>query len=1369
LARLTVVFTMVITIALLVTTALSAGIASAQTQDGTTGDGSGDGLGVDITSPADARDFAVDMLDSAFPASAEAAAAALSGSPEDFDTYVESGRVLAQNQDLRSILATISAISGPKVQDRVTELLSANDGAGDTEAIAEFVDSGWAELQAEDDRATAWEAAESRDGSSVKAAADTALRTDTPEALADFAATGLDNARAADARREVYELTRSELPSVAAGAAEAIQTDTDTAIDGFLRYGQYVAAAQDTEKMTISQLVDMSITQAGKAAEANSLAVQQADRAARAADNARQAALRARDEAQAADAAQVRAGNAAAAAGQLAQQSARVADQAVAASQEARIALQQTADALARAASAAAQARNAAAVAAARASDASRDAGAAQGARIAAEQARDAADAAARSEEAFARADESAGYAQAAAGAANSAAGNADAAAAAATEAAGAAGVSEQAAAEAREGAARARAAAGRARAAANQVDGLVVRIKDLVAQAREAAAQAADHARKSAVAAEDAAREAGNADYAARMSGVHAADAAAAATAADEAMDLAEQTSEVSTAVADDRLEAERAFLRAQAEDARAVQDATDAAAAQKADKDSDLRAEVDKLTAGDGIDDVDQLRRSAVAAVQVGSPAVAGAAKTALAGGSDDDFRVFGAEGFIDAAYTDDLAVVQNWSVTNPDEAVRDAAMAVVYEDADTIDQFITTGADGLLTGELTKTVWTLRESAGDNTRAAADDALRAGTFESLNGFVNDGGYQNARWADQIQQAYELTRTGGPEVKAAAEAAVVGDRAGLDEFITVEQYRRANMDGQRATHDTQIASMLQAGRQAADVAGELAANAQAAHEHALGSAARAQEFADAAASFAGQAQESARLAGEHLASAEQSLQFAKAQQARAHQAADQAEADATQAESNANQAMSFAVDARASATEAASSAAAARASADAAGQDAALAAQAASDAYNSAWQKQLSEEAELQRALAAEAQQDEAAAPTSLLDTMKDVIGKEALDLILDVVGITDIQNCFKGQISGCIWAAVGALPFGKMFKIAKAMPALRKLVSKAGDIRDAFKARKARVSPALDKVTTPPGCLRRAGFTGNETYRFATAGEAKTTDTQFKYADWRAPWSGFSQVADKCNIPDTVVFTPQGRPPTLARYAGKGLDGFDPPHRAKIENLKGDYSTFRYKETGYPDFSPWIAKHPETGKPLRLENFDYRATSSQDMIHADKLAGITEQFRKDNGWTWHHSEIKGVMELVPTELNANVYHTGGRAMWSPDAKPLKPKTDTKDASWITSQAIFERLSPRAASGDSPRLKNRWDSGFPKVTGSSSARPAAGTLMKSKNTVFRWTRSKMDTGQGLVQFSEMTAFGHWRTPQSTWEKTDGERRVKY
>ncbi len=817
--------------------------------------------------------------------------------------------------------------------------------------------------------------------------------------------------------------------------------------------------------------------------------------------------------------------------------------------------------------------------------------------------------------------------------------------------------------------------------------------------------------------------------------------------------MDLAEQTSEVSTAVADDRLEAERAFLRAQAEDARAVQDATDAAASQKADKDSDLRAEVDKLTAGDGIDDVDQLRRSAVAAVQVGSPAVSGAAKTALAGGSDDDLRVFGAEGFIDAAYTDDLAVVQNWSVTNPDEAVRDAAMAVVYEDADTIDDFITTGADGLLTGELTKTVWALRESAGDNTRAAADDALRAGTFESLNGFVNDGGYQNARWADQIQQAYELTRTGGPEVKAAAEAAVVGDRAGLDEFITVEQYRRANMDGQRATHDAQIASMLQVGRQAADVAGELAANAQAAHEHALGSAARAQEFADAAASFAGQAQESARLAGEHLASAEQSLQFAKAQQARAHQAADQAEADATQAESNANQAMSFAVDARASATEAASSAASARASADAAGQDAALAAQAASDAYNSAWQKQLSEEAELQRALAAEAQQDEAAEPTSLLDTMKDVIGKEALDLILDVVGITDIQNCFKGQISGCIWAAVGALPFGKMFKIAKAMPALRKLVSKAGDIRDAFKARKARVSPALDKVTTPPACLRRAGFTGNETYRFATAGEAKNTDTQFKYADWRAPWSGFTHVAEVCNIPTTVVYTPQGRAPLMARYAGKGLSELPEKIQAKIAATKGDYSNFRYKETGYPDFFPWIAKHPETKEPIRLENFDYQKTSQRDMLHADELAGITEKFRKDNGWTWHHSEIEGVMELVPTELNRNIPHTGGRAMWSPDAKPLKPKTDTKDASWTIQPDSFTRLTLRAVSSDSPRLKNRWDSGFPKVTGSSSARPEEAYSTRVRSGVFLWTSTKMNTVSDLGKFSEMIASTRWRT----------------
>ncbi len=1076
---------------------------------------------LDITDTADARQFAVDMLASGYPASEAAAAEALLGGDDAFESYKEEGRKVAQNQDLRSLLVLISAISGPTVQERVTELLDTNEGAGDTETIAEFIDSGWQELQAQDDRATAWLAAEAPRGTALKRAADAALKDNSADALAEFAATGADTARTHDKRREVYELSTSELPSVAAGAQEALQVNTDTAIDTFLRYGQFVAASQDTEKMNTSQLVELAINEADKAAEANSLAVQQADSAARASENARRAAQKARDEAIAADNAQVRAGNAASAAGELANQAARVADQAVAASQEARIALQQTADALARAAAAASQARAAAATAAARASDASRNAGDARAARIAAEQANSAAQAAEKSQQAYQHADTAARHAGNAGAAASAAAGNAEAAAAAASEAAGAAGVSESAAAEARAGAARARAAAGRARAAANQVDQLVVRIQDLVNKAREAAQQATEHARRSAKAAEEAAQYAGDAEYAARMSGKHAADAAAAAKAADEAVDIAEAANEISRAVADDRAAAEKDFLRGEAEDARAIQDANDATRADRDKKDADLRERMEALEVGTPSDgtkpgerdysgDIATIREAAVAAAQVGSPAVAGAARSALAAGTDEALVQFAVSGYPEAVSADELATVQYWWANDPIEAVRDAADNVVDSDEDTIRDFIENEVPELRTPSLREATWALRESSGDKTRSAADDALRSGTYEALDNFIN-GGYQRSRWSDQLQQAYHLAETGGPEVKAAAEAAVVGDRAGLNDFITVEQYRRAAMDDQRASHDENIESMLKIGRQSADAAAELAANAQSAHEQALGSAARAREYADAAAQYAGHARESARLANEHLASARRSLDFAKAQQARAHEAANAAEADATQAEANANQATAQAADARAAANSAASSAASARASADAAGQDATLAAQAADAAYQAAWDKEIQEYIEYQDALIAGAVDDDGAAgkPMGLWEAVKHHIGEDGLALVKDIIGITDFENCIGGSLSGCAWTAVGI--FGGKFlqmgaKAIKNSGKLRRIINKIPDIRNSMRtsrtAKKSERVVAIEMATSRclAGARTASWSTGNSSSpKFNYAHRASTTTLQ------------------------------------------------------------------------------------------------------------------------------------------------------------------------------------------------------------------------------------------------------------------------------
>lgn len=114
------------------------------------------------------------------------------------------------------------------------------------------------------------------------------------------------------------------------------------------------------------------------------------------------------------------------------------------------------------------------------------------------------------------------------------------------------------------------------------------------------------------------------------------------------------------------------------------------------------------------------------------------------------------------------------------------------------------------------------------------------------------------------------------------------------------------------------------------------------------------------------------------------------------------------------------------------------------------------------------------------------------------------------------------------------------------------------------------------------------------------------------------------------------------------------GKSVDFLPPKTRARLTAAKVDYSIFRFKETGYPDFSPWIAKHPETGKLLRLEGFEYQIDRERDNRLADKLAGITRKFRKENKLTWHHSEIEGVMELVPSELHTVIPHTGGYYLW-------------------------------------------------------------------------------------------------------------------
>ncbi|WP_186276852.1 HNH endonuclease [Corynebacterium anserum] len=1196
----------------------------------------------DIRDKQRAREFAVEMLGTNFMSSRAAAEAVLRGGEVELDAYANGGMQQARIQDLRQIVVTISAAAGSAVQAAADKALE----SGDEQALADFIDAGWSHAQQLDDRATAWRAARAPAGTSVKAAADRALQANTPEALSDFATTGYDIAKAHDRRREVYALTRSTSPAVARGAQEAIQTGTDTAIDSYLRYGQFVAAAQDAEKMSIDELVNSAVTEADKAQTAANVAAQNADQAARATDAARLATERAKSEAQAADNAQVRAGSAAAQAGKLANQSAVAADRAVAAAGEARSALQYTADALARAAAAASRARIAAQEASSRAAAAGMDASQARQARIAAVNARNAAAAAEKAAQSFIHADAAWGYAQSAGSAASSAARNADAAAAAASEAASAAGDSDAAAADARAGAVRARAAADRARAASREVDGLVVRITSLVQQAREAASQAAAHARNSAKAADDAAAEADKAIISANKAGVNAQDAQVAANKAVEAVNLAYEISKLAREAADQRLAQEAAYLRDQATQARAIQDAQDAVSTEHKDQRTKLENDLHQLSElvansdGHAID-LGRVRELAISAVQVGTPAIAGSAAVALASGRDEDLQAFVDE-YEESTFTDAHSRVEFLALNDPNPQVQEAADIASYDSGDNIQDFLNTELPEIRKPGLLARTWQLRSQGDDAVKRAADAALRTNTFDVLDGFVNGGGYERALYEDQLRQAYELTRTGTPEVKAAAQAAVAGDREGLAEFIAIEAKRRAAADAQRTTHDEYIDGLLERGYQAAHDASRNAAEAQRSYFAARGDAQTAVRYAEEAAGWAGKAQKSAATAQEHVRKAGESLQFAMQQQERAHAAANQAEKDARAAASNADHAASYAAQAHDSATQAASSAAQARRSADAAGQDAHLAGQAAQEAYNIAWEKQLAEQ-EQYRAAAAEGELK--ASKTSLLDAIKQHVGQEALDVLLDLIGVTDVLNCFKGEVSACLWAAVGALPFGKIAKLGKAIPVFKKLISKISDIKSAV--RNSRFRAILDDALMPAGCAVSHGaiWWGRVTTESAVWSPTITVD----YLRWLT-------VAKKCPLPPSVVKVPgTNRYPINARYAGGKWRNGDisrmPP------GFREKYGDIYFNEKGYPIFDNQVASPDEyeifKGKVPDIK-IKPQGSRYKDVKLADEEMGIDAKFRRKHNLVWHHHEETGRMQLIPRDLHSVVRHSGGWASW-------------------------------------------------------------------------------------------------------------------
>ncbi len=73
-------------------------------------------------------------------------------------------------------------------------------------------------------------------------------------------------------------------------------------------------------------------------------------------------------------------------------------------------------------------------------------------------------------------------------------------------------------------------------------------------------------------------------------------------------------------------------------------------------------------------------------------------------------------------------------------------------------------------------------------------------------------------------------------------------------------------------------------------------------------------------------------------------------------------------------------------------------------------------------------------------------------------DMIIKEGGQLLLDVLGVTDIMNCVtKGDFGACVMSIIGFAPWGKVAKLLGSIPLIAKIASKvigfADRVKDAF----------------------------------------------------------------------------------------------------------------------------------------------------------------------------------------------------------------------------------------------------------------------------------------------------------------------------
>ena len=79
--------------------------------------------------------------------------------------------------------------------------------------------------------------------------------------------------------------------------------------------------------------------------------------------------------------------------------------------------------------------------------------------------------------------------------------------------------------------------------------------------------------------------------------------------------------------------------------------------------------------------------------------------------------------------------------------------------------------------------------------------------------------------------------------------------------------------------------------------------------------------------------------------------------------------------------------------------------------------------------------------------------------------------------------------------------------------------------------------------------------------------------------------------------------------------------------------------------FNKNGFPDFAAF--QHPDVPEVTIFPT----GSRGGDFAQANAVAGLAET---PVGYTWHHNEAFGVMQLVDSAVHAATGHTGGFAIW-------------------------------------------------------------------------------------------------------------------